>query len=567
VKNLLCFFKDMKFRQKLMISYIIISIIPIAILGFFSYHKSKTYMYHQIEDSMKSNLEQVSLSISNKMERQQKFINYLSLDANLRDVLMNDSVNLYLLSYTIRQTLEPMITNYLIINSPEIVELCIYSDFRQKWLGSYIKPSKEVREEEWYKKTAESFNTEWWFTQDRIFATHSIRSNYANKFIGMLLVFFNQDEIFSDIEQIGAHEYYLEIRNDNGEKVFLRNKLQSRHITGEIELESFIDSKEFLHIQSRINRTGWIINLLIPKDAIAVDTGVIIEATGMIILACIVVLIFLIWLLSNTFVKRIYALTKKIEIIEQGNLDIEISSSCKDEIGNLTNSFGRMLVRVNSLMREIYQSKLNEKESHLKLLQAQINPHFLYNSLSIINWKAINIDSLEISEITTLLSKFYRTTLNKGRSITTVRDEIENIKAYVTLQLIMHNNSFDVVYDFSDEIFKYKIINFVLQPIVENAIMHGIDKKENGRGVLTIAGYAYDGNIEFVIKDNGPGIKQEIIDDLFQLKTSGYGLRNVNERIKLFYGAGYGITAETNQTVGTTMKVKLPQHINDRNSI
>ena len=194
-------------------------------------------------------------------------------------------------------------------------------------------------------------------------------------------------------------------------------------------------------------------------------------------------------------------------------------------------------------------------------MQAQINPHFLYNSLSIINWKALEADQEDISRITLSLSTFYRTALNKGKNILLVRDEIANIKAYLDIQLTMHDDSFDVIYDIDDSILKYETLNLILQPILENAIHHGIDLKQDGRGEICISGKEDDKDIRFAVSDNGVGMTQEQAELILTADSKGYGVRNVNERIKLYYGAEYAVCIDSEVGRGTTVTIHFPKEL------
>ena len=217
-----------------------------------------------------------------------------------------------------------------------------------------------------------------------------------------------------------------------------------------------------------------------------------------------------------------------------------------------------MIFQIKSLIEDVYESKLIQKDYEMKALQAQINPHFLYNTLSLINWMAIEADQTEISKITLNLSTFYRTALNKGKNTLTVRDELKNTRSYLDIQLMMHDYEFDVDIDINDEILEYKILNLILQPLVENAIDHGIDLKTNGRGRITITGKKEKDNIYLIVEDNGVGMEQDKINTILTNKSKGSGVRNVNERIKLYYGEDYSMHIESEIGRGTKIIIKIP---------
>lgn len=220
-----------------------------------------------------------------------------------------------------------------------------------------------------------------------------------------------------------------------------------------------------------------------------------------------------------------------------------------------------MLNRLNEQIDETYRSKIIQKEAELKALQSQINPHFLYNTLSFINWKALKNDAPEISHIVTSMSKFYRTALNQGNNIITVRNELENIKSYIEIIQVMGDYSFDVVYKIDEEVNEYSTINLILQPLAENAIKHGIKQKNNGKGLLYVSAWLDKGTINFAIEDNGPGMEKETIDTILTMQSTGYGLRNVNERLQLRFGTKYGISIQSRLGYGTVMTIVIPQSL------
>ena len=247
-----------------------------------------------------------------------------------------------------------------------------------------------------------------------------------------------------------------------------------------------------------------------------------------------------------------------MENVENGKLEINVTSNSKDEVGSLIRGFSKMITQIKTLIEDVYESKIFQKDYELKALQSQINPHFLYNTLSLINWMALEAGQKDISKITLSLSTFYRTALNKGKNIITVKDEIKNVQSYLDIQLMMHDYEFDADVNIDDEILDYKILNLLLQPLIENAINHGIDLKTEGNGIITITGKKEDNNIILKISDNGAGMKKEVAESILTNNSRGYGVKNVNERIKLYYGVEKGIDIESVVGKGTTVTIRIP---------
>jgi len=271
---------------------------------------------------------------------------------------------------------------------------------------------------------------------------------------------------------------------------------------------------------------------------------------------CSVVVLIIISLFANGMLRRIYQLNHWMKRVENGGLELNIHNSSKDEIGELIDRFANMLYRIKELIQEVRRKELHR-------LQAQMNPHFLYNTLSSINWKALQTKSYEISHIVTSLSKYYRTSLNKGDNFISVRSELDNVKSYLDIMLITQDARFDVIYDIDEDVHWFYMINMVLQPLVENAIKHGVDRKMDGRGTITISASLRPGTVQLSIQDNGPGMDEEQVRRITSFRAAGYGLRNVQERIELFFGAGFGLTVHSNAKEGTTMTITIPQTEHD----
>ena len=199
-------------------------------------------------------------------------------------------------------------------------------------------------------------------------------------------------------------------------------------------------------------------------------------------------------------------------------------------------------------------NKIALKEFELKALQAQINPHFLYNTLSVINWMAIRSNQKEISKVTLALSTFYRTALSKGEDMVTVESCIRNVEAYLEIQLVMHDNDFKVQWETDTSVKNEMVPKLLLQPVVENALEHGLDVKEEGEKIMKIS--ILDKGEEFLmaVTDNGPGMNPEKARNLVTYQAKGYGLKNVNDRIKLLYGEEYGVKIFSRPGDGTRVE-------------
>lgn len=570
MRTILTFFRDRKLKHKLLASYLVVIIIPILVLGVYSYRMAESYLKQQLMLGMKNTVEQISLNLEQTFEKQNNFIDFMVFNPIIKKIMGYELGDIISYTKELNENIEPTLWYYTNINM-ELKEVNFYSEYTGKQIGNFIYSSDQVRNLDWYQSAKMSNQTEWNYDDDVLFVTHNIMKSNNTTFAGVLYVRLDKDRIFEKLDELNTKSDYGIIITDRNQQVVyssassgVEEENVADHIVGADSGQFNIGHKEYSLVKSDIERPGWTLYYYTPVKSMIVDTSSILTAMVSIIVVCILILLLIIWIFTKTLVQPIYKLKKKIRVVEEGDFDILIHSNSKDEIGELTNSFASMVRRIKELIGQVYQSGIMEKEAELKALQAQISPHFLYNTLSIINWRAVQVEAEDISVVVNALSKFYRTSLNNGKQLTSIRDEILNIQAYIDIQLAMHDDQlFDVTYHIEEELYSYQTINFILQPIVENAIKHGIDEKEDGKGMLTIEAYTYNDNIRFVVSDNGKGMDQEQIQQLLYSNGTGYGLKNVHERIKLYYGEAYGISIESELNVGTRICID----INKRSSL
>ncbi len=313
-----------------------------------------------------------------------------------------------------------------------------------------------------------------------------------------------------------------------------------------------------------LKNTGFTTTFSVPASVFHSAAADILRNSALALAACLllagVCILVSVWMLTG----RIRKLIRIVEDINQSNLDLTIDMKQNDEIGILSNCLNTMLRRINRLIEDICRTKDAEKQAELESLRAQINLHFLYNAMDTINWMALKGTVDPICDVTALLSKYYRTMLNQGEFYTTLARELENIRSYIGIQQILHSNSFDVEYDCEEELLEYEVPNFILQPAVENAIVHGIDPVSSRRCRLRIELHSIEDKIRIRICDDGAGLTkescQELNNDILNGgKNGGYGLGNVQERIHLAFGGEFGVTVSGEPDKGAQTVFVLPR--------
>lgn len=322
------------------------------------------------------------------------------------------------------------------------------------------------------------------------------------------------------------------------------------------------DIKKIYTIKS-LNDTGWkIVGVTYLNELIENRSKIQFYYILLSIISIFIIIIISIFI-SRKISKPIKDLRSSIKEVENGNFDIDINIQSTNEIGELEKDFKIMILKIKDLMKQILKEQDQKRIIELKALQAQINPHFLYNTLDSIIWLAANKKNKAVLEMTSALSKLFRIGISKGDQIITIQNEIEHISSYLTIQKMRYKDKFDYNININPNILQMKTIKLILQPIVENSIYHGI-KNKRGKGHIKIIGEKKRHEIILQVIDDGVGMTKDKVEKLFLPKKSdsnksGIGINNVNDRIKLYFGHRYGISCTSSPNKGTTIKINLPQ--------
>ncbi len=309
--------------------------------------------------------------------------------------------------------------------------------------------------------------------------------------------------------------------------------------------------------------------IVFPTDSVNVKIRNAIALMLIAIISIGAVSLIIILSFSASFGKRLKYLLGHMEKVKKGDLNVTDASGYNDEIGIVHNNFNEMVEKLKQTINENYVQKLKKREAELKALQFQINPHFLYNTLECINSIAIVNNCMEISKIVLKLGEMLRYNLNNNVSeYVEFKEEINQIHNYVDIQKVRFGDKFSVIFDIPEELESRRILRFILQPVIENFIVHGFtDKKE--KGCAEISATEKDGIIEIDIQDDGTGIPEHrltLINDRLKINDEwqvdgnkkSIGLQNVNSRIKLAYGEEFGLEIKSIQNIGTLVKIRIP---------
>ena len=595
-------FLNLKLMQKFLLSYFMLIIIPLILLSSITYKKVSTILETYITSATKQAFEQTYTFLSYKLYRINDVSNIISNDNNFTTIdsnlitILGKSINSYPINEQIKDMyfLRKYLSSYE--NNVDISNLKLYvnDDFLYSTEGYNMFALSLAKSSKWHTIFKENNKRNLWcpssYLDDKpsssspkeLSIVSSIKNpNDFSEDIGFLRVDFKKsmvDDIIKKTNSVDGSFTY--IQNSKGvvvsstddsliAKYSIDNPLTRNPSASEEDFQKItIGNDKCLLKSSLINNTDWYMTTVIPYDSILVKIKSIRNAMILLLSILGTIAFTLAYYFSNSISRRITKLNKAMRSVHHGTLDTFIKDSSTDEIGELIDNYNFMITKMVVLIDEQYKSGIEVKNAELKALQAQINPHFLYNTLDMINWMAFKDMNKEISSAVKSLAGFYKLSLNKGKSSVSIKDEITHASLYVDIQNMRYSGRINLTIDLPLEIYSYSILKITLQPILENSISHGILGRGNVCGVIIISGKLENNDITLSVRDDGIGIPADRIDkiltdDIISKTGSGYGLKNIDKRLKLSYGESYGLSFISQYGLGTTVEIKIPatQHV------
>lgn len=552
---------DFRFQTKIKLSFLLVSMIPVIVLGSFCFSETRSLLVQQSKADLNATLQQSVLAVNNQLDVYNKVMNFLSFNQEIVNAANTTYTSAYEMYDQLNNVIDQNFFTARYLNTG-VKQIILYTGTNLPPHGNTVRPIDEIKEASWYPLVMKSVDVLWFSRGKSVYSARRILSTkQENPKDNILFALVDYDALFTTFKPLESHGAEIVITDSNGNSIYSSGADRTNSsipVSDKTDDELHWSGKNYTVLQSSIPITGWKVYLYKPTSLITKSAWWIALTVLLMIAACIAAVVVAGTLFSRKIMLPIHRLHKNMKLIGEGNLEIKVFSDSKDEIGDLIRGFGSMLGRTKTLIDTVYVGEIARKEYEMKALQAQINPHFLYNSLSLINWRAIRIHATDISEMAQLLSTFYRTTLNKGENLILVSDEILNVQSYINIQLIMHSNSFEIDYQIDDSILSCRMPNLMLQPLIENAIIHGIENREDGGGIIHLSGKKEDQSIVFLITDNGIGMEQERLALLLKSQSKGYGLKNVNDRAVVMYGEQYGLTINSIPGEGTQVLLKIP---------
>ena len=564
MKKLLHWVNGIKLRYKLAIFYSLFCFLPVMLLFLLSFLQMRSIIDDKEKLNLQSYLQQSVSSMDRTLDGYNSLSDYIAFDRTLAEAFSMEYGTPYEQYEQLTQKVDPILRSSSYFHGG-MQRITIYTDNGMVKHDTTVAPVSEIEETDWYQKTLEHPGLNWFvnYPEKTLFSARKLAFSGAREGVNILYMDVDYQKLFTPYAETLISECGLYITDQEGKLVFEESRFSGKNQNYDLTYSEFLEqrdrgSADYTILCEQSNTTGWTVWLYQPVGLAGESMRPIGVMAGVTILICIFAAVLAYFITSGMVSGRIERLKCLMQEVQEGSMDMQVGSDDRDEIGMLYRGFGSMMKRIRTLINEVYLGKITQKEAELKALQAQINPHFLYNTLSLINWKALAAGEEDISRMTLAMSTFYRTALNRGRNVLQVEAELSNTRAYLEIQSMLHDGDFDYEIEVQPEILQCESLNLILQPLVENAIHHGIEEKTDGRGKISVRGWKEDNCVWFMVEDNGVGMEQKVADKILTMESKGYGVRNVDERIRLCYGEKYAMKVESVVGKGTKMTIHFP---------
>lgn len=582
----------LKLKSKFMFSHLLIAIVPTIFITIFSYNqllaittnntlKSLAAISTQTQTALGNTINQIE-TVASSIESQDFFISYIYSDSPTAFVHKSSFLN----SLNDFHTMVSSLTNNseastvkIYINNAHFNSISAYNE------EDIFAPESETTGTYWHGILALNPEQSTLVCPSKYLSPYEI-NHYGdlaiihnikvNDYYVYLVVYFDQRTIDSILEQdLPFTESVIYILNEREELVSTTStRLSGTYLLKYSKVPSLINTTtKFVTVKfanssvycnyKTIPGTDWYMITTIPASSMSEQGNLLLYKFLFFYLAILVLGMMLALSLNQSIIKRISSVIGQMQGVRFGIPTHLDTKGGTDEIGELIETYNFMSNQLDQLMIQKEKSARDLRLSEFKALQAQINPHFLYNTLDMINWMAQTGKASEVSLAVQRLSKFYKLTLSKGNNIVSIRDELEHVSLYVQLQNMRYENKIHFFIDVPDEMLDYEIPKLVLQPIVENSIFHGILGKDSKEGNIVIMGWLEDDIMVFTVSDNGVGIPSEELQTILlgsNAKETGNNIAiyNTHKRLQVFFGDEYGLSYQSIEGVETEVQIRIP---------
>ncbi len=576
-----------QFSSKLFIAFFCCVMLPISIVLLNNKYRSEELIKDQSIFSNEKALNQTAAFLEYKLSSLKNIIDIISLDNTVQTVLKTN--HSYYRENQGNWFIQTTDMKNIIYNSYLTSDIKSLRLYMQDGPASFdetadFKELTEAKQSDWYERINDVglLSTVWipssFFDPGKKNPYVSIVKripdmNSINKYIGIIKgdipnTFFRKivdQTTTTPNTTVVLYNSHKEIITLAGDKALanvstIENILDDNTVTKDGLLhEISYSNKKYLIGSHELKQADWTLVMMIPNSDILASSNIYQYQIFLIALLVMAYLIPALYITSHSITRRLRKLEHHMKKAITNNFEIAPLNNGSDEIGALTNSFDQLLEKIRFFMEKQYEDGYEIKNLELKVLQSQINPHFLYNTLDMIYWLAIKNNVPDISKAVNSLGQFYKLSLGHGEDFVMLCNEVDHVKSYVNIQNMRFENRIKLVIDINEDFLSCQILKIILQPLVENSILHGLREREDQSGTIYIKALAKENNLIISVADNGIGMSEDALQNMHNKpNNNGYGVWNINERIRLCYGSEYGLRFVSKKMKGTCAFITIP---------
>lgn len=584
-------------NRKLIFSVALCIILPVSLLYFYIFNYFETTLISKSTQAAINSMSLIEGNLNKTLESMITTARFIAMDRNIIDALEEkgdrQSIDVRYF-FGIEKLFSNIRVNYLnqYFNMTIIPE---NGDIIASWPRNYQDYSG-FRNEKWYTGSNMLRSSFEWIAPQKqyvkneesnekylVSVTINILNDTFTRSLGMILLSINESELYKQLNPGKGHMYGdLYLTDKAGIIISHRNKeligksINQCGFTENIFDESRnnrlfrLNGQQMLVNYLTLKKTQWKLVQVIPYNNVIAEPKQLMKQVLVISILILIVVFIMLPAFSSKITQPVRKLVRLMKKVEEGNMDVRLKSEGADEISLLGQAFNNMMqkqkeliARISEEERILVEEQKKKDRMKLEMLMAQINPHFLFNTLNTIKWTAIMGANDTVAEMVTNLGILLEGSINRGSDIITLGEEIENVKSYIYLQRIRFGNRFEAVFNIEKEHMPCRLPRFILQPLVENSIIHGLKGREFG-GLVEVQVLKNGNSLEIIISDNGAGMDNERTQQLLKSlntdenRLNGIGLANVNERIRLHFGPQYGLFIKSVVGSGTEVRIVLP---------
>ncbi|MFE5321725.1 sensor histidine kinase [Paenibacillus sp. NPDC056579] len=581
-RNWQSYFGFVSLRTKLITAFILCILLPITGVGIYVYQSFEQEMTSQIAKMTSDRLLQVNRNIERRLNELSNISRAIALDERLREVLVSlpatDKAKLAFSHFMDKKYLE--VTTSIASDSVYLTLIDNSGSLYTNW-NSFVTTKEEIRHAPWYAKTVEKNGFMVWTLQQDNFVSPSsaklmtlsmlVKADNLIDNLGMLTISEPVTPYLDILNPDAAYSSSLGFIVDRDGAILSDDPAQSENVYKSIQplldnrgdtFQTRIGDNMYIIGSYVVPVTGWRVVQVVPYRDMLKTVLHNRNIAVVILIVCLTLFVGLIIGLTSMMIKPLSELRRVMKMVESGTLDVVYTVKTRDEIGFLGQSFNSMLSDLRSRIQNEIVLEKKKEQAKLEALQAQITPHFLYNTMNTIKWMSLMSGNKQITEMLMALGHLLNTSIHRGQEVIPLHDEMENVQYFLTIQKYRFGDTIQVHYDIDKSCLDALVPKLSLQPIVENVYQHGLFMEKSGE--MHIRAYRKDELLQLIVEDTGTGLTEERLEELQaqlaqeQLGPS-IGLTNVNKRIKLMYEGPYGLQIERDSKMQLTrVTITLP---------